>query len=43
MKAAGRVFRETLCWKDDEKCQLIAEVYARRIIVAYVLEAEKSQ
>jgi hypothetical protein len=42
LMAAGRSLRESLYWKDDEKCQLI-EVYARKIVIAYVREAEKGQ
>lgn len=38
--AAGRSLRESMHWRDDEKCQLIAEVWARKVIVEYVKVVE---
>lgn len=40
---SGRSLRESMHWKDNETCQLIAEVWARKVIIAYVTTAERSQ
>lgn len=41
--AAGRQLREDVGWPDDEKHQLVAEVWARKVIVTYVRAAEASK
>jgi hypothetical protein len=40
--AAGRSLRESMHWRDDEKCQLIAEVWARKVIVTFVRAVDKA-
>lgn len=41
--AAGRELRADVGWPDDEKHQLVADVWARKVIITYVRAAEGSK